>query len=222
MGRPQLRPDEVTRQLIHDAARVEFLSSGYASTCMEKVASRVGISTKTLYRLIPTKEDLFEEMMIGFIDKFLSGVVADVDFKGDLQSALEKLLVICASFSFNEEVIGLNRLVASESDRFPKLAKAFYERGVLRVPVALAAWLSAQRKRGLINLDNPGTAAGMMLGMMIWEPQRALILRQRKPLSSRALATRAKICAGILLEGCRPKSPRGKQTGLAAKNSAFS
>ena len=34
-GRPQARPDEVTRRLIHEAAQQEFLESGYAATCME-------------------------------------------------------------------------------------------------------------------------------------------------------------------------------------------
>jgi hypothetical protein len=34
MGRPQLRPDEVTRKIIHEAARAEFLASGYAPASM--------------------------------------------------------------------------------------------------------------------------------------------------------------------------------------------
>ena len=62
-GRPQARPDEETRHLIHEAARRELLESGYAATCMEDVAARAGVSTKTLYRLIPTKAALFEEMV---------------------------------------------------------------------------------------------------------------------------------------------------------------
>jgi len=213
MGRPQSRPDETTRQIIHDAARAEFLASGYASTSMEKVASHAGISTKTLYRLIPTKEDLFEEMIIGYLDRLVSRIAADGEFQGDLRSALEKLLVVCASFVLDEGIIGLNRLVAAESDRFPELAKAFYEKGIVRVPAALAAWLGVQRKRGLIDLQDPKTAGSMLLGMIIWEPQRALTLRQRKPLSSREIARRAKLCAGLFLQGCRSRSSRGKQRG---------
>jgi AcrR family transcriptional regulator len=206
MGRPQLRSDEVTRQIIHDAARAEFLASGYASTSMEKVASRAGVSTKTLYRLIATKDDLFEGMIIGQLDEFVSKIAADGEFQNDITSALERLLVDCALFTLDEEVIGLNRRVASESDRFPEIARAFYEKGIARVPVALAAWLNAQRKRGLIELNEPRIAAGMLLGMMIWEPQRAVFLRQRRPLSSSEIAKRAKICAGLFLEGCRAKA----------------
>jgi AcrR family transcriptional regulator len=212
MGRPQLRSDEVTRQIIHDAARAEFLAGGYASTSMEKVASRAGVSTKTLYRLIATKDDLFEGMIIGHLDQFVSKIAADGEFQNDMTSALERLLVDCALFTLDEEVIGLSRLVASESDRFPEIARAFYEKGIARVPVALAAWLNAQRKRGLIELNEPRMAAGILLGMMIWEPQRAVFLRQRRPLSSREIAKRAKICAGLFLEGCKTKAPAANIT----------
>src|ERR1700680_2515305 len=82
-----------------------------------------------LYRLIPTKADLFEGMMVGYLDRFVSRIATDGEFQGDFRSALEKLLVDCAVFTLDEEVIGLSRLVASESDRFPELAKAFYEKG---------------------------------------------------------------------------------------------
>ena len=63
-GRPQLRPDDETRQIIYDAARHEFAANGYAATSTETVARRAGISTKTLYRLIPNKAALFEGMVV--------------------------------------------------------------------------------------------------------------------------------------------------------------
>src|ERR1700726_1331483 len=62
-GRPQRRPDGETRQIIYEAARHEFADNGFASTSMEAVARRAGVSTKTLYRLIPNKATLFEGMV---------------------------------------------------------------------------------------------------------------------------------------------------------------
>ena len=62
-GRPQLRPDDETRQIIYEAARHEFAAAGYAATSTETVARRAGVSTKTLYRLVPNKAALFEAMM---------------------------------------------------------------------------------------------------------------------------------------------------------------
>jgi AcrR family transcriptional regulator len=203
-GRPQVRPDEVTRQLIHEAARQEFLSSGYAATCMEAVASRAGVSTKTLYRLIPTKAALFEGMVTARLDEFFSKIQADMVDSPDLASALETMLIDCAGLTLDKEILGLHRLVISESDRFPEIAQTFYNNGIRRVPVAMAEWLETQCKRGALRLEDPKGAAGILLGMMISEPQRAAILRQGKPLSAEALRKRAHGCAQLFLNGCIP------------------
>ena len=63
---------------------------------MEDVAARAGVSTKTLYRLIPTKAALFEEMVTARLDEFFAGIVADVVDSPDLASALETMLIDCA------------------------------------------------------------------------------------------------------------------------------
>lgn len=201
-GRPQARPDEVTRHLIHEAARREFVESGYAATCMEDVAARAGVSTKTLYRLIPTKAALFEGMVTARLDEFFAGIAADVVDSPDLAAALETMLIDCAGLTLDKEVLGVHRLVIAESDRFPELAQAFYKNGIQRVPVALAEWLDTQRRRGMLRLEDPKAAAGMLLGMMISEPQRAAILRQGKPLSAAAVRERAHTCAQLFLRGC--------------------
>ena len=59
-GRPQLRPDEETRAILLDAARTEFAIAGIGGR-VKSVARRAGVSSKTLYRLIPNKVALFEE-----------------------------------------------------------------------------------------------------------------------------------------------------------------
>ena len=70
-GRPQVRPDDETRRIIYEAARHEFAGGGYAATSIETVARRAGVSTKTLYRLIPNKAALFEGMVSDRIDRLV-------------------------------------------------------------------------------------------------------------------------------------------------------
>ena len=70
-GRPQVRPDEETRQLILAAAREEFHADGYAGSSMVRVAERAGVSTKTMYRLIPTKAELFQSVISDRISRFV-------------------------------------------------------------------------------------------------------------------------------------------------------
>src|ERR1700674_5469888 len=87
-GRPQVRPDDETRRIIYEAARHEFAGSGYAATSMDAVARRAGVSTKTLYRLIPNKASLFEGMVSDRIDTFVSEVNLHADDHGNIDQAL--------------------------------------------------------------------------------------------------------------------------------------
>ena len=72
-GRPRVRPDCETRQVIYEAVRREFAAGGYRETSMESVAHRAGLSTKTLYRLFPNKAALLEGTMSDRLDRLLSG-----------------------------------------------------------------------------------------------------------------------------------------------------
>jgi AcrR family transcriptional regulator len=87
-GRPQVRPDGETRQLIYEAARHEFASRGYGATSIRTVARRAGVSTKTLYRLIPNKAALFERMASDRLDRFLSDVNLQAVDHADIDEAL--------------------------------------------------------------------------------------------------------------------------------------
>src|ERR1700756_438893 len=87
-GRPQVRSDDETRQIIFEAARHEFAGSGYAATSMDTVARRAGVSTKTLYRLMPNKAALFEGMVSDRLDRFLPTVDLGTAKQQDLETAL--------------------------------------------------------------------------------------------------------------------------------------
>src|SRR5215468_8702841 len=145
-GRPQLRSDEETRALILEAARYEFSHTGYATTSMENVARRAGVSTKTLYRLLPNKAALFEAMVSDRIENFISVVKLRACDGGDIEAALSEALVACADLMLDGEVIALQRVIAGDSDKFPDIAETFFHKAILRTQGALADWLHVQVK----------------------------------------------------------------------------
>src|ERR1700675_2108291 len=165
-GRPQVRPDDETRQLIYEAARHEFAGSGYAATSMETVARRAGVSTKTLYRLIPNKAALFEGMVSDRIDRFLSGIDLQAIDHSEIDEALYAALMACADLALDKEVVALQSMVLQEAGKFSDLAGAFYRNVIQRAVKALADWLTMQEKRGLMKLDDAEEVAGMLLGMV--------------------------------------------------------
>src|ERR1700679_1135203 len=94
--RPQLRSDDETRRIIYDAARHEFAASGYAATSTETVARRAGISTKTLYRLVPNKAALFESMVADRLDRLSLDITLSAADDVDIKTALNAALMMCA------------------------------------------------------------------------------------------------------------------------------
>jgi AcrR family transcriptional regulator len=201
-GRPQARPDEETRVVILDAARQEFVTSGYAATSMESVARRAGVSTKTLYRLIPNKAALFEAIITDGIDRFVSRIRLRACENRDIECALRDALIACGELILDGAVIGLLRMVIGEGDKFPEIAETFYNKAIKRTESTLANWLKAQAERDLISIDNATDAAGMLLGMLAFQPQRAVMLGHGQPPGREDLKRRAFMAAKLFLRGC--------------------
>jgi AcrR family transcriptional regulator len=204
-GRPQVRPDDETRQIIYEAARHEFAGNGYAATSMEMVARRAGVSTRTLYRLIPNKAALFEGMVSDHLDRFVSSVNLRAVDHAEIEQALYAALMACAELTLDEETIALQRMLLQEAGKFSDAAAIFYTNAIVRTAAALADWLRVQQKRGLIALDDIDESAGMLLGMVASAPRRAALFGGL-PLPSRSqIEARVRRCAALFLRGCQVK-----------------
>jgi AcrR family transcriptional regulator len=201
-GRPQLRPDDETRKIIYEAARHEFAANGFAATSTETVARRAGVSTKTLYRIVPNKAALFEGVVSDRLDSFLSDFSLHVAEGADIETGLNAALMAYADLALDPDVVALQRIILQEAGQFPDLAATFYRKGIARTAAALSSWLRLQVKRGLIDLDNVDEAAGFLIGMMGSAPQRAAIYGGA-PLPSRArIRERVRKCVRLFLRGC--------------------
>src|SRR5579872_1743626 len=201
-GRPQARCDEETRGVIFEAARLEFAANGYAAASMDDVARGAGISTKTLYRLIPNKAALFEAMITERIDRFASVVRLRACDGSDIERALREALIVCGELILDSDVISLQRVILGDSEKFPEIAETFYTKAIRRTERTLASWLQAQNERGLIKIEDADAAAGMLLGMLVFQPQRAVLFGQAPTLTREALERRAQSVAILFLRGC--------------------
>jgi AcrR family transcriptional regulator len=202
---PSVRPDDETRQIIYEAARHEFAGNGYAATSIETVARRAGVSTRTLYRLVPNKASLFEGMVSDRLDRFVSSVNLQAVDHAEIEQALYAALMACAELTLDEEVIALQRMMLQEAGRFSDIASTFHTNAIQRTAAALADWLRVQQQRGSIALDDIDEAAGMLLGMVSSAPRRAALFGGL-PLPSRSqIEARVRRCAALFLRGCQVK-----------------
>jgi AcrR family transcriptional regulator len=214
-GRPQIRSDEATRGLIIEAAREEFQANGYAATGMANVAQRACVSTKTLYRLIPTKAELFRSVVSDRIGRFVLESHLDGLDSLDAAEALERILTAFGMLTLEAGTVALTRLVIGECGAFPEIGAAFYESAIKRTSEAMEGALRRLCQRGLIALDDPREATDMLRGMMIMEPQRAAMLGQKDPPAPEEIAARAKRCARLFLNGCGAPAPASTEHALS-------
>ena len=69
------------------------------------MARRAGVSTKTLYRLVPNKAALFEGMVSDRLDRFLSDFRIHVADDADIEAGLNAALLAVADLALDPEVI---------------------------------------------------------------------------------------------------------------------
>ncbi|WP_425994529.1 TetR/AcrR family transcriptional regulator [Afipia sp. DC4300-2b1] len=200
-GRPQARPDDETRAVIIGAAREEFAVSGYAATSMESVARGAGVSTKTLYRLIPNKAALFEAIITDGLDQFTTRIRLRACDGSNIEASLTEALTLFGELVLDDTVIAMQRMVLSESEQFPEIAETFYSKAIKRSENTLASWLKTQAERGLIKIENAAEAAGMLLGMFAFQPQRAVMFGHAAVPGHREIERRARTTARLFLKG---------------------
>ena len=173
---------------------------------MAAVAERAGVSTKTMYRLIPTKADLFRSVVLRSDLALHAGHRSEsARTLSSWRQRLERMLVAYGTLNLDGEAIAIIRLVhRRDATAFPRLAASLLRDSPFRrTSEAMEGWLRRQCDQGLLALDDPGVAADMLRGMMIMEPQRAVMLGQRPAPDAEEIAARASMCARLFLNGCR-------------------
>jgi AcrR family transcriptional regulator len=126
--RKDARPDEIIA-----AALDLFVERGFASTRLDDVAARAGISKGTLYLYFENKEDLFKAVVRGnVVPVLLHGEKMVENFAGGTGELLRQLVCGWWELTGSSKVAGLPKLVIAEAGNFPDLAKFYYDEVILR------------------------------------------------------------------------------------------
>lgn len=199
-GRPPLRSEADTRALIISAAAHAFLDLGYIRTGVDSIARDVGISTRTLYRLFATKEDLLREAMELRIDEAFGRIDIDGLDMADGRKSLAVLLDSYAALMLSDDAVRLTRLIAAERHEVPGLVEN-YRQSAARVATIFDHWIGEQQRRGFLAPDRSAHAADLLRGM-INEAQRQILLGLLAPLTDEERRAWVSAAAELFLEGC--------------------
>ncbi|KAA0945009.1 MULTISPECIES: TetR/AcrR family transcriptional regulator [unclassified Pseudomonas] len=155
-GRPK---DMAKRQAILEAAKVLFLSNGYANTSMDAVALEAGVSKLTVYSHFTDKETLFSAAVIAKCEEQLPVMYFELP---DGVCVEKVLLNIARGFHVlvnSDESVNLHRLMMTSGSQDPKLSQIFFEAGPMRMLQGMERLLSKIAQSGALSIDKPLTAA---------------------------------------------------------------
>ena len=145
-----------------------FMTCGYASASMARIAKAAGVSKPTLYSYFQDKEGLFIALVQRLLHKS-TDVMESFPIDEKTPTSPDVILRgIATSFvttaSGNKPFLTLMRLIIGESEKFPALSQAFVR--VLTKPMLerLTAYLGNHPQ---LNFSDPEIAARAFAGTMV-------------------------------------------------------
>lgn len=158
--------DPVKHKAIVRAATRLFLKNGFSATSMDDVAELAQVTKQTVYSHFGNKDGLFKEIISYQCIKHSP----TEDMLADENLPIEKLLfrvgVGFLGMISSNEGLAIHRLVMSEAERKPALAKLFYETGPKRMNDLLTDYLDRQNRRGKLKIKNTASAASYFYSLL--------------------------------------------------------
>lgn len=160
-GRPK---DPGKRAAICEAARELFMKQGFDAS-MDAIAEAASVSKATVYSHFGDKESLFREIIAVECQRNRPPDALPPsrleDFRALLQAFGERL----TAFLDRPDVNDLQRLLVSQSARYPRMAQLFFESGPSSTLDALGVLIRHGIAQGYLAIDNPAVASDQLLGM---------------------------------------------------------
>ena len=126
--RKDARPEEIIA-----AALDLFVERGFASTRLDDVAARAGVSKGTLYLYFENKEDLFKAVVRGnVVPVLMQGEQLLDNFTGSSAELVRKLVRGWWEMTGATKITGIPKLIIAEAGNFPDLTKFYYDEVILR------------------------------------------------------------------------------------------
>lgn len=185
------------KEKILAAAKRLFLSEGYGETSIDAIVEQSGGSKATLYSYYPTKADLFRAVVDSIVtNREDPELKSPENVRETLVTFAESRLAIV--FSSNHRA--LMRLIISERDRFPDIARMYYEQGPLHSHMVLRDYFEILIERGLLDIRSADEACEFFRGMLMHQRYIEQLYLDASPLSAEEIGVKARHVVDRFLE----------------------
>lgn len=162
-GRPK---DLAKRQAILDAAKILFVSKGYAGTSMDAVAGEAGVSKLTVYSHFTDKETLFSAAVIARCEEQLPELFFEMPEGTPVKTVLTNIGRGFHALINSPDSIELHRLMMALGAQDAKMSQIFFEAGPERILQEMERLLIQINLNGSLDIEEPRIAAEHFLCLL--------------------------------------------------------
>jgi AcrR family transcriptional regulator len=203
-GRPTREQAEARHAELLDRALDHFLDKGFEQATIEAIAADVGMTKRTVYARHADKAALFHAAVHRAIERYSLPPerirATEVD---DLAQTLINIAMLRIDLVASPQGLKLQRIIQTESYRFPDIFTESYEIGSRPTIAFLADLLARETAAGRLAIDDPMMAANVFMSMVVSGPVRFILAAQ--PLPAEQLDRRVAYGVRLFLEGARPR-----------------
>jgi TetR/AcrR family transcriptional regulator, mexJK operon transcriptional repressor len=203
-GRPTREQSATRHDELLDTALDMFLDAGFAQTTMEAVAAAVGMTKRTIYARYADKAALFKATVQRAITRSLIPHERyDALDTGDLETTLVAFARMRIADVQSPAGMKLQRIVNSESFRFPEIFTWYFEQGAAPALGFLTELLGREDSAGAICVGEPAVAASLFMSMAVGGPVRSIVAGHQ--LEQHSIDQRIGYAVRLFLDGARPR-----------------
>ncbi len=179
--------DTAKRQQIMEGARRVFLQDGFDGASIGDIVRAAGVSKGTLYAYFPSKEKLFEALIVEDRRKQAEALFTLDENDQDVVHALRRLGKTFLDMLLSPDNLDFLRIVVGASTKFPQAGKAFFEAGPCHGTNRLASYLQRLTEQGKLSVDDPQLAARQFLDLCKTGIHLRMMLGDRTPPTSQEI-----------------------------------
>lgn len=203
-GRPTREQAEARHEELLDRALGHFLDKGFEQATIEAIAADVGMTKRTVYARYADKASLFRAAVHRAIERYaISEERIRATDVGDLEQTLTNIAMLRIDLVASPQGLKLQRIIQTESYRFPDIFTDTYEIGALPTIKFMARVLKRETAAGNLALDDPFAAANAFMSMVVTGPVRYILAAS--PLPQDELQKRVAFGVRLFLNGARPR-----------------
>lgn len=146
-----------------EGARTVFMRDGFEGASVNDIARESGVSKATLYSYFPDKRIMFMEVFRSELAREAADASALTEVDLPVEQVLPFIVQIISAHMISEFGLRIFRVSVGEAERFPALAREYYESGPILLRQQLIAYLERCVQRGELRIPDMELAADQLI-----------------------------------------------------------